>query len=775
MLAIHLTIAEMLTPSVHYRIPVYQRRYEWGKEKHEVLWEDLKEARLRRTVEEGHRFRHFFGVLVRRDEGVQGSINVYDLIDGQQRLTAASILIKAVRDVYQEYIDHGGGVVDPCIQLVDGLLFNAHRPVPSADRCKLLPSHLDRHEYQTVLGLCAESEEVNSAIRHAYRHFRNAFRDEIEGVAEHKIGTLASEFITTITEGFALAVVTVGIADNDYQVFESLNGKGLPLSESDKVRNFCFMQLDVLDKKEIKHFYNDHWFPMQHALEKAAVRRGRPVRTFDKFMCHWTRMRTGDPFQDRKVYRVIRRVAEKHARVGTSGRDHESALKIRGFFLELSSYTNAYLVAEWPNEYASLVDNSVLVDRLNRFKQTLGVLQSAHPLLLCLLKTYLHGGSQNREAIIAVFDVLESYLVRRAICGIGTKSQQAIFQDLGADLHKESIGDLARIAPWIQTWLERQDKGRRWPDDIEFEQKFTELILELDQPGELLPYMFRRMEAEITGTPVDDLKDTRLDLASRCFHGADATMAGKLGNIVLIDVTDTTPAAAESRYVTTRECTEGTWDDHAVSRRAKRIIDLAIAIWPCPGSATRTLPQVRDEYRSAIAHPVVTPVAPAQEDVTAQSIERKIEDGQTGVTYEGLFGSYLKGAASVTLTDPFIRSSHQIKNLEDFAVLLHREDSRIAFHLIAKADDDEGEVLLSEKFDKLVCDFAKMGIDFTYEFNNTIHDRYIDIDDSWRIHMGRGLDIFYPPETSVACRHQSTRRCRAFSITVLNRSERPAP
>src|SRR5699024_10217662 len=52
----------------------------------------------------------------------------------------------------------------------------------------------------------------------------------------------------------------------------------------------------------------------------------------------------------------------------------------------------------------------------------------------------------------------------------------------------------------------------------------------------------------------------------------------------------------------------------------------------------------------------------------------KIRDNQTNVTYDNLFGDYLKGAEKVTIEDPYIRMAHQFRNLMELISLIMRKN-----------------------------------------------------------------------------------------------------
>ena len=70
--------------SILYKIPIYQRNYAWEREEIYALIKDVYDS-LKKSV-------YYIGTLVtyKRDE------NIYEIIDGQQRLTTIYIILKAL-------------------------------------------------------------------------------------------------------------------------------------------------------------------------------------------------------------------------------------------------------------------------------------------------------------------------------------------------------------------------------------------------------------------------------------------------------------------------------------------------------------------------------------------------------------------------------------------------------------------------------------------------------------------------------------------------------
>ena len=140
--------------------------------------------------------------------------------------------------------------------------------------------------------------------------------------------------------------------------------------------------------------------------------------------------------------------------------------------------------------------------------------------------------------------------------------------------------------------------------------------------------------------------------------------------------------------------------------------------------------------------------------------------GQTGVTYQSLFADYLKNATEITIEDPFIRTSWQIKNLMEFMTMLidTRNVDELKVHLITNEEESKIPELI-DKLDDIKDDMIEYGIEFDYKFRD-FHDRCIKTDNGWVISLGRGLDIYekYSPY-SVAAVRPGKRKCKEFMVT----------
>ena len=151
------------------------------------------------------------------------------------------------------------------------------------------------------------------------------------------------------------------------------------------------------------------------------------------------------------------------------------------------------------------------------------------------------------------------------------------------------------------------------------------------------------------------------------------------------------------------------------------------------------------------------------------------QENQKGISFDALFGPYLRGASKITITDPYIRLFYQVRNFMEFletVVKYKPQGEEIAVHLMTSEDDFKAEQQI-ESFEKIKESCSPVGIDFTWEFDQTgsIHARHIVTDHGWKILLDRGLDVFQNYEMNdtftFANRLQQYRACKAFEVTFI--------
>ena len=184
-----------------------------------------------------------------------------------------------------------------------------------------------------------------------------------------------------------------------------------------------------------------------------------------------------------------------------------------------------------------------------------------------------------------------------------------------------------------------------------------------------------------------------------------------------------------------------------------------------------------DEGQSAA--PDVTQEEPSASEQSLQEQHLTFQENQRGISFDTLFGPYLRGTNKITITDPYVRLFYQTRNFMELleTVVKHKpREEEVAGHLVTTEGEFKRE-LQKNHFEKIKESSEAVGIHFTWEFDNTgtIHARHIVTDHGWKILLDRGLDIFQHYEMNdtftFANRSQQYRPCKAFEVTYLKNKE----
>ena len=184
---------------------------------------------------------------------------------------------------------------------------------------------------------------------------------------------------------------------------------------------------------------------------------------------------------------------------------------------------------------------------------------------------------------------------------------------------------------------------------------------------------------------------------------------------------------------------------------------------------SQTTARVAAESGNLTNQPGGFPPAPMENDHLV------VSENQKGISFDKLFGQHLKGVSQLTLTDPYLRVFHQIRNLMEFietVVKFKAPEDDVTVHIVTSPDDTRMEQQV-QYLEQVQQNAESAGVRVTWEFDgtNTIHARHIVTDNGWKILLDRGLDVFQRFEMndafSLANRIQEQRACKAFEVTFV--------
>lgn len=129
-----------------------------------------------------------------------------------------------------------------------------------------------------------------------------------------------------------------------------------------------------------------------------------------------------------------------------------------------------------------------------------------------------------------------------------------------------------------------------------------------------------------------------------------------------------------------------------------------------------------------------------------QAKHYKIFYGDTGYTYEAIFGDYLRDARVIDIEDPYIRTQHQVANLVRFCELVVQIGSIHTINLTTGFDDEWQRKETDEKLQNLAASLIDYGVKLNVTYSQHQHDREVRLDNGWKIKIGRGFDIYQKPD-----------------------------
>lgn len=211
-----------------YIIPVYQRAYSWDRDQWKALLDDLKEQ-----TQGGNDY--FFGNIL-LETIIEDK--EYEIIDGQQRLTTLTILIRSILDVLKDRIK-GGEILDFTIEEKNTLYFK------SGGNKKLRPVDYDRACYDALIIDGNNSFEVSTASQRKIKEAKNFFVKEFQKETTESILKLLKKIESTQLNTIAL------VHKKDAALmFELQNNRGKDLTNMEKLKSYFMYQMYVFSKPE---------------------------------------------------------------------------------------------------------------------------------------------------------------------------------------------------------------------------------------------------------------------------------------------------------------------------------------------------------------------------------------------------------------------------------------------------------------------------------------------------------------------------------------------
>lgn len=541
-------------------IPIYQRTYSWTRKECDQLWNDIHRAANNADIEA-----HFVGSIVYIAKGIYQATGIPQLlvIDGQQRITTLSLLITALARA----MERGG---KDAKKLYNYYLINQEEE--DELYYKLVLTRSDKEALFKVIEGIDIPEQSSHRVFDNYRYFERLIQEK------------NLDFDMLYTGISKLLIVDVSLDrryDNPQLIFESLNSTGLDLSQADLIRNFILMGLEPKVQEDL---YKRFWFPMESSFGIAEY-----TTLFDRFMRDFLTIKS-----DLGSIPVINQV---YGGFKTYVRQIQNG-DVESIVADIHHYSKYFVRLAFPQD----VEDSEIRGILQDIK-TLKV-DVAYPFLIEVYDDYERHKRLTREEFVVILKIVESYVFRRAICGIPTNSLNKTFATL------KRVVDKSRYLESVKAAFLMMDSYRRFPRDEEFWDEFTRKdVYNLTRRNYLLSKLEnygRKEYVNVENYTIEHIMPQNPKLSGewqgmlgKLWQEIQARYLHTIGNLTL---TGYNSELSDRSFLNKRDMEGGfrdspfrlnrslakleTWGEKQIQDRADELAELALKVWPCP-----TLPE----------------------------------------------------------------------------------------------------------------------------------------------------------------------------------------
>ncbi len=543
-------LLELMNGPKQFVIPIYQRTYSWTLKECKQLWDDIIKAGKDEKISS-----HFLGSIVYIKKGLYqiSTIPELRLIDGQQRLTTISLLLSALSKV----------IKDPISEMTSDKLKNYYlinRDEEEEKHYKLILTKTDKETLSKIIDNKELFDEDSQRIKDNYEFFAKQ-------ISENNL----NEVLNGLNKLIIIDVSLDKERDNPQLIFESLNSTGLELTQADLIRNFVLMGLE---KKEQDSLYNDYWSPMEKSFGYA-----KDLELFDRFMRDYLTIKTEKIPKIKDVYSAFKLYAQNFK-------------DIKELVVDIYKYSKYFVNIALEQEQDSEI-KTVFSD-INILK-----VDVSYPFLLQIYEDYKQERI-TKEEFIQILKYIESYVFRRAICGIPTNSLNKTFANLYKEIKSENYLERFKAA------LLLKDSYRRFPRDGEFkEQLIVKDVYNFRNRNYLLRKLENHNRKELVNVESytiehimpqnENLSDEWKEELGESWKEVHEKYLHIIGNLTL---TGYNSELSDKPFKVKRDIEGGFadspirlnqslaklehWNENEILNRARILVDLAVQIWEYP-------------------------------------------------------------------------------------------------------------------------------------------------------------------------------------------------
>ena len=449
------TINELFDGSRIYVVPRYQRLYVWNLEDQWVpLWEDVTEiARnlVKNTlmqgldgINESASESHFFGTFVLKTSGyVPDLVNRWRVIDGQQRLTTLQLMMSAIADELKEQ-----GLHEQAYPVTRLTSIAPGEGSFSPDKLKIIHGSEHYHGFVDAMNPSADKDEIRGSMGEAYRFFRSSTKEWFENQNGNS-KTLAEALTASIIVKLRVVAIYVDSNEEEHKIFETLNARGEPLTEWDKIKNLMLYKADENSEIDQSEYFDKYLDRFDQEWWREKVGRGAVVRPrTDIFADYWLESKKAETVAAGRVFREFQNYVKSRP----------------GKLIEIGEELTGD--AEHYRKFEKLHYPATTVERRFHNRRLWMNMGAWWPILFEVNRVIINS-NHNKEVRDECYKYLECFLVRRLLVGYQARSYDQIGIEILKDIRDDENDSNELNEVILRRFVGYTEVSNKWPVDTE--------------------------------------------------------------------------------------------------------------------------------------------------------------------------------------------------------------------------------------------------------------------------------------------------------------------
>lgn len=275
------TVLQLLNSGqeIKFLIPEYQRPYSWGDDEIITLFDDIWDFSIDRTKPNGQKSYFLGSVVSYTEDGVR------QIIDGQQRITSLFLLLRAIYAKLEQE-ENKTDEVSNFINKITPALWMVDEMTGKVDRSQmLLRSDVVQDSGNELLRRILETGNAAPKATDNYSKNFNKF-SELYAAKSLESPNQIYHFINALLNYTILLPIDADDQETALTIFNTLNNRGLPLSDADIFKSEIYKTLD----REQKQIFIQKW----KKLEADASKVNESIQSLFYYHMFYLRAKEGD-------------------------------------------------------------------------------------------------------------------------------------------------------------------------------------------------------------------------------------------------------------------------------------------------------------------------------------------------------------------------------------------------------------------------------------------------------------------------------------------------